>query len=219
MVNAFIQDEDENFASFNFVKEQNEEIQHKEAAILAFTQEIAAMGKEEITVDEKHNIIMKKLEEVEKKNKEEHEKVISQLKNENKILDKIRCSMDKTFAGTECNRTMMNDLLGGSIITNDNLLSYLGLIEQRATELTQAKTMISFKTGYTVTSEETEGNILSFATVGKVVRCLVAPPSILNDMPEVYTPGINETAIPLSQKDARQLVANITKLEREGKKY
>lgn len=217
MVNSFISVEDKNFASFNFVKDQNQRMQQNEAAIENFKKQIQSMGKEEIHVAKHHNDILKTLKLQEVKLDKDMESFTSQVSEDDKKLDKIRSNVDKIFSKARCNRSVMNELLGGSKIKNDNLLSYLGLIEQKVSELTQARQVITLKNGGEMTEHtEVHKHHLSFATVGRIARYLVCPPAINTDLHEVSTPV--EDVRPMSQHETKLMATQLANDDKESRK-
>lgn len=207
MVNKFIRVEDENFASFNFVKEQNQSIQFREGAILDFRSQINSMGQKEVILEKKHKDILKDIKEKEQHQLDETQRIQTQMKTDEKKLEKIRGAIDKIFGRARCNRNVMNELLGGSKIKNENLLSYLGLIEQRASELAQARALLCLKNSGDLPEPEHVRH-LTFATVGKIARAVLVAPSINTDGHEILPVNIPEPIKPMSHaeaKDAAQL--------------
>ena len=129
------------------------------------------------------------------------------MKTDEKKLEKIRGAIDKIFGRARCNRNVMNELLGGSKIKNENLLSYLGLIEQRASELAQARALLCLKNSGDLPEPEHVRH-LTFATVGKIARAVLVAPSINTDGHEMLPVNIPEPIKPMSHaeaKDAAQL--------------
>jgi len=211
MVNHFIRVEDENFAAFNYIKEQTQVIQEKEAASAAFNKQIEKISLEETSVDASRQKIQDKLEQQETEALEEYQNLTVCIKGKQTKLDNLAEHVERLFDQINCNRAARNSLLGGSKITHTNMISWIGLIEQRCCELMQAKTLISNKKD-SVTEQASEPNILSFNTVGKVIKFLVQPPSL---HPDTESSALVETSRPLSQKETRAIAANITKAEKE----
>lgn len=78
---------------------------------------------------EKSEIIRYKIESSEKKN--------VQMK---KTLDELRSGVSLLFRGLQCDRSSIEDMLGSDDgVTNKNILPYMGIIEQKTTELLQAQ--------------------------------------------------------------------------------
>ena len=212
MVSKFIRVEDENFASFNFVKEQNQSIQFREGAILNFRSQINSLGQNEVILEKKHKDILNDIKEMEQHQLDETQRIQTQMKTDEKKLEKIRCAIDKMFGRARCNRSVMNELLGGSKIKNENLLSYLGLIEQRASELAQARALLCLKNGGELPEPEHIRH-LTLATVGKIARAVLIAPSINTDGNEMLPANIQEPVKPMSHAEAKDAAQSARKNE------
>jgi len=211
MVDKFIQIEDQNFALFTFVKEQSQEIQANEAGIVTLDQQIESMHKEDVYLESKHKVIQKRLEESERNNTENRTKINTKLKNEQKILSALCVKIDSMLKRINCDRSAMTELLAGSKITNENLASYLGLIEQKGTELLQARALILLRNGgdgpKDASVAEPKKEPVSFATVGRIARYLMRMPSINDDIPEIIATSADYDPLrPISQRQARELL-------------
>ena len=210
MVDKFIRIEDQNFALFNFVKEQSQEIQANEAGIVTLNQQIESMHKEDVYLESKHKVIQKGLEEREHQTAESLAKINTKLKAEQKVLSGLCTKIDSMLKSINCDRSAMTELLAGSKITNENLASYLGLIEQKGTELLQARALILLKNedGLKEVSPppEPRQEPISFATVGRIARYLMRLPSISDDIPEMAATTDYDPLRPISQRQARDLL-------------
>ena len=217
MVKKFILVEDENFASFNYIKEQTQSIQSKEASIAAFKHQIDRMSVDETVVDAERKQITERLIQQEKEYSSDYQRLTSCIKEEQEKLDKIALNINNLFDLINCNRAARNGLLCGSKITNTNMLSWVGLIEQRCSELLQAKTLISSRyKAEGVTEPHGEPNTLLLNTIGKMTHFMVNPPSIHSDNTAIsdMTPA-TESSRPISQKETRIMIS--AKMEKEKK--
>lgn len=213
MVKKFIKIDDENFALFNFVKEQSQQVQQKEAAVENLKQQIEKIQIEDVRVEKQQKEIIGQLEITEKRQRENHQKLVAQIKNEEKLLEKVCTKINEMLERAKCSRSSMLELLAGSKISTHNIVSYLGLIEQRAAELVQAKTLLQLRKGEEQQTPEMQENQLTFATVGKIARYLIGLPSLISDLPECNTP-LMEFVRPISQKEAREIATNMNKIDK-----
>jgi hypothetical protein len=53
------------------------------------------------------------------------------------LVEGLKSGIDQLFEDIGCNTAPVKALLGGAELTEDNMLSYLGIVEQRANELLQ----------------------------------------------------------------------------------
>ena len=55
------------------------------------------------------------------------------------LVEGLKSGIDQLFEDIGCNTAPVRALLGGAELTEDNMLSYLGIVEQRANELLQVR--------------------------------------------------------------------------------
>ena len=218
MVDKFINIEDQNFALFNFVKEQSRDIQASETNIESLGHQIKSMHEADVHLENKHKAIKKSMEEKEMHLTQCNVNVNGQLKSDKKSLDSICTKIDSMLNSVRCDRSAMTELLAGSKINHDNLTSYLGLIEQKGSEMLQARSLIQLRNESTLPGaiNNKEGPAaalgldelpISFATVGRIARYLTKMPSLSDDMPDGFMQGGQEVLHPLTQHEARMLLA------------
>jgi len=216
MVNKFILIEDENFATFNYIKDQTQKIQEKEAAIAAFNEQISKMNVDEKVIDAERQQIHDRLLQEEKDTMYETQKHTQRTKEGQDKIDKIAKSVDHLFDVVNCSRSTRNNLLAGSKITNGNILQWIGLIEQRCSELIQAKALSTTKYKPEGTAEPpAEVPQVSLNTIGKMIHFLVNPPSINADATENQPSTHGDASRPLSTRETRALVATMAKIDKE----
>ena len=221
MVEKFIQIEDRNFALFNFVKEQSSEIQASGSDIESLKHQITSMHEKDVHLESKLEAIKKSLEEKETHFIQCNVYVNNQLKSDQKSLDSICSKIETMLNKVRCDRSAMTELLAGSNITHDNLTAYLGLIEQKGSEMLQARSLLQLrKTDESVlpgainnnkddTEQATEMPI-SFKTVGKIARYLLRMPLMADDISDTPTQSgsVQEALYPLTQLEVRSLLVS-----------
>ena len=147
-------------------------------------------------------------------------------KQDKKVLDKLSPLISELFDRVKCDRALMAELLGGSSVSDENIISYLGLIEQKASEMTQAKIFISARgTEQVAAPTEPEIPFFSFATVGRLAKLVVQPPSISTEMPEAPANIMNppaqqqsvESVRPFTREEARAAACTAAKHISKGK--
>lgn len=140
MINAFITEEDSNFAKYNYCKEQYMKIRDYEASIGRLATRLEDLSKEEVYISEAHRNLSKEIEATLKSvcaatGQEKYE-----LRSNEQLLSAIVPPMEQVFRNLECNNNAITEMLGGNTMTDDNLVLHLSLVQQRANEIIQAET-------------------------------------------------------------------------------
>ncbi|XP_022090433.1 coiled-coil domain-containing protein 63-like [Acanthaster planci] len=136
LVHKFIEVEDRNFALFNFVNEQNNEIEIQQDQIAEIQEEISEFKRQGSAMEEQRMTILKGLEEQQTQAAKDADASDAKLKSVNKILDQLKAGVESLFSKTNCDRSTINNMLGSAAgVTDETIMQYLGLIEQRTNEL------------------------------------------------------------------------------------
>ncbi|UJR31064.1 hypothetical protein I4U23_018574 [Adineta vaga] len=146
LVDKFIEVEDKNFALFNYVNELNNQIETLQEEIADIRNEIRHFESQGVALEDRQK---RKVEEIERKR---HQATILADEYEEKhratkaILDECRTGIDSIFKKIGCDRTQIDHLLQSHEgVTEDSMLRYLGIIEERTNELLTAQATISAK--------------------------------------------------------------------------
>ncbi|XP_013064556.2 coiled-coil domain-containing protein 63-like [Biomphalaria glabrata] len=146
LVRRFIEVEDTNFALFNYVNEQNNEIEKLNEDINAIQLEIENFKKQGIELESQRKQILRSLEEKQTKASREADEYEQKHKEVSKILDQLKAGIDSLFNKINCDRSTINDMLGAATgVTDSNMIQYLGIIEQRTNELLAIQTYEQLK--------------------------------------------------------------------------
>ncbi|CAL1535497.1 unnamed protein product [Lymnaea stagnalis] len=136
LVNRFIEVEDTNFALFNYVNEQNNEIEKLNEDISTIQLEIQKFKEQGIQLESQRKQILKNLENQQIKATREADEYEQKHKEVAKILDQLKAGVDSLFNKINCDRSAINSMLGADTgVTESNMIQYLGIIEQRTNEL------------------------------------------------------------------------------------
>ncbi|XP_039908161.1 coiled-coil domain-containing protein 114 isoform X1 [Simochromis diagramma] len=146
LVTRYIQVEDRNFALFNFVNEQTNEAEALKEQISKIKQDMEQFRVKGLQQERQHRSLLQDID-------KQLEGVLSQRKaNENRasiiseILDKTKTGVNNIFTKVECDRSAIEDMLGSSSgITENNIMSYLSLVEQKTNELLTVQAFLSTK--------------------------------------------------------------------------
>ncbi|XP_030075348.1 coiled-coil domain-containing protein 63 [Microcaecilia unicolor] len=146
LIDQFNENEEKNFASFNYVNEVNSEIERLQAEIHKTEDEIANLkSQQRISSGERHQNL-RELEEKLQKTIEETELSEKSYKEVSKIMDHLSSGIDTIFSVIQCDASRIKLLLGTSEgITDHNLMHYFSAIEQKTSDLLQIETFLRLK--------------------------------------------------------------------------
>ncbi|KAK7915878.1 hypothetical protein WMY93_011639 [Mugilogobius chulae] len=146
MVAKFLQVEDRNFALFNFVNEQNKEAEALREQINQIKEEMEQFRVEGLIHEENHGLLVKEIEDQQKDILSQAEEYETQADNISKTLDLVKTGVNNIFIKLECDQTVIEDMLGSSTEINDNnIMSYLSLIEQKTNEMLTVRAYLQSK--------------------------------------------------------------------------
>ncbi|XP_048249157.1 coiled-coil domain-containing protein 63-like [Haliotis cracherodii] len=146
LVNRFIEIEDRNFALFNYVNEQNNEIEKLNDDIQIIRDEIEKFKAEGIDLETQRKLILKNLEDKQNEASQDADDNEQKYKEVSKILDQLKAGIDSLFNKINCERSAIDDMLGAATgVTESNMIQYLGIIEQRTNELLAVQAYVNSK--------------------------------------------------------------------------
>ncbi|CAK8690630.1 coiled-coil domain-containing protein 63-like isoform X2 [Clavelina lepadiformis] len=209
IVANFIKVEDSNFALFNYVNEQNNEIERLHDIIEGIKKKIGDFQKEGFKLESDRQQILKELEDARNGATAkciENEQLLTATM---KILHQLRLAIGSMFKRIGCDKGALNDLLGSSEgVKNDNMMQYLGLIEQRASELLSAQSYLDSQDyDKPYDPQETARIILGQVPVTPVQPLLIAPPSTGDDYDsDDLEAKTDEESRPLTQNELKERI-------------
>lgn len=137
LVTTFINAEDQNFALFNYVNDLSNEIEKLEDNISEIKKEISKYQGHGISADNQRKKILTELEDqlhrTESKAAHYEERHTQALSTVNSLKTGILNIFDKIG----CDDPALVEMLGNAGVTETNMMQYLGIIEQKTTELIQ----------------------------------------------------------------------------------
>nr|XP_020453588.1 coiled-coil domain-containing protein 63-like isoform X2 [Monopterus albus] len=146
LVTKFIQVEDQNFALFNFVNEQNNEAGALRDQISQIQGEMERFQVESLQREQDHRALLRDTVEQQKEAKFQVEDYDNQANIISKILGEIKTGVTSIFSKLECDHSVIEDMLGSSTgISDYNIMSYLGLVEQKTNELLTVQAFLKSK--------------------------------------------------------------------------
>ncbi|KAM9859329.1 coiled-coil domain-containing protein 114 [Aulostomus maculatus] len=146
LITRFIQLEDRNFALFNFVNEQNNEAEALKDHISQIQAEMEQFRARALQQEQDHQSSLRETEKQQKETDIQTEEYENQASAMSKILDQIKIGVSRIFCKVECDSSVLEDMLGSSSgISNNNIMSYLGLVEKKTNELLTIKAFLDYK--------------------------------------------------------------------------
>lgn len=146
LVKSFIENEDRNFALYNYVNNMNTEIENLKDDIRRLKDEIELIKKEGVDSDVHRKEILNELEQKMVEVTDELTLVNKEYKASRRQLELLKPKVESVFNSIECDRSSIAELLGiGVSIDDNNIIQYLGIIEQKCNELLQNKALEKIK--------------------------------------------------------------------------
>eukprot|EP00658_Telonema_sp_P-2_P054229 TRINITY_DN4314_c0_g1_i3.p1 TRINITY_DN4314_c0_g1~~TRINITY_DN4314_c0_g1_i3.p1 ORF type:complete len:579 (+),score=272.54 TRINITY_DN4314_c0_g1_i3:85-1821(+) len=135
LVDTFINAEDKNFTLFNFVNELTSEIEKLEEQISDIKAEVDKYRGQDMNSDHQRKKILKDLEEKLGRTETKAEQYDAKFGQSTKILSSLKDGIHAIFTNIGCNMNGVSEVLGTGGVTEGNIMTYLGLIEQRTNEM------------------------------------------------------------------------------------
>lgn len=146
IVNDFIDQEDENFALFNYVNEMNEEVEGLHEEIRLTKVDMEKFEAEDIRMMESNKFILADIEARKVRTIEETESAQRNIAVINGVLEQLRSGVKSLFDSISCDPSTINSMLGSeNAVTDKNILNYMGIVEQRTMEMLQIQQYIHLK--------------------------------------------------------------------------
>ncbi|XP_069493459.1 outer dynein arm-docking complex subunit 1 [Ambystoma mexicanum] len=223
LVSKFIEVEDRNFALFNYVNEQNNETERLLDQIAEIKKEIEDFKAQGVRLDQEHKMILRELERKHEEATRQANSYQEQLKGVMKVLDQLKTGIDILFAKINCDRSVLNAMLGSSSnIRDNNIMQYLGLIEQKTNEILACQSYLDSKNyDKPYDPHETALLLLGQMTDFQSPSLQILPPSTGDEYDsDMDSPLAEEEERPLTQSELRERIMRgvLKKEERASKK-
>ncbi|XP_041061606.1 coiled-coil domain-containing protein 114 [Carcharodon carcharias] len=209
LVEKFTEVEDRNFALFNYINEQNSEVERLQEEIADIQAQTEAFKSQEVQREQEHKAILRKIETQQEEASKLAMEYDSRIKGVKKILDQLKTKIESLFNRINCDRSILDEMLGSSSgIRDNNVMQYLGLIEQRTNELLSIQSYLASK-DYDKPYDPREAAILLMGQNLKnpTQPVYIEPPTTGNDNDsDVESPVTDEEERPLTQTELRQKI-------------
>jgi hypothetical protein len=130
LYHKFVKAEEHNFSMYNFVNELSTEQEHIETEIAQLKEQLHGEKG-----DVQRRKLLKELENELAQTEQQYERLQSETGTHKETLATIRNVTQEIFGRLGCNADQARELVGSTEVTELNLLSFLGLIEQRTNEV------------------------------------------------------------------------------------
>jgi len=137
LVEKFIDEETYNFRLYNSINDMNAEIEQLDSSIVHIEDSISKYKDQGADAESQRVKILKDLEDKLQRSKTLENTWESRLENSRKRLEQLRQGIGSVFSTLGCSNSASLDLVGADGVTEENVLQYLGIIEQRTNEVLQ----------------------------------------------------------------------------------
>lgn len=204
LVESFIENEDRNFALYNYVNNMNTEIENLKDDIRRLKDEIELIKKEGVDSDVHRKEILNKLEQKMVEVTDELTLVNKEYKASRRQLELLKPKVESVFNSIECDRSSIAELLGiGVSIDDNNIMQYLGIIEQKCNELLQNKALEKIKKLNESGGDISVDGLQGVAPQPAHGNFLIVPPPIEDDSDQAW--HCND-AKPLTVEEVQALI-------------
>ena len=146
LVRTFIKNEDHNFSLFNYVNEQNNEIEKYEEQIQSLREEERRFAQESGDDVHQHKQILKELESKLANTESMAEKYEVRCQDLQRVVESLKRGLQSIYEKLDVAAAEGDDeaatSLGDAIVSESNMVSFLGIIEQKSNRLLQAYTEV-----------------------------------------------------------------------------
>jgi len=226
LVRTFIKNEDHNFSLFNYVNEQNNEVEKYEEQIQALREEERKFAQESGDDVHQHKQILKELESKLASTESMSEKYEVRCQDLQRVVESLKRGLQSTYdkldipAAEDEEINSSTALLQDAAVSETNMVHYLGVIEQKANRLLQvysevrAAQLILKQKG-----EEDAKNMASVLGAGPKVRrgqelLNVNPPKVDEYQSDDDEDDEDDDTRPLTRDELKTRTMN--KLQRRG---
>ncbi|XP_051895096.1 coiled-coil domain-containing protein 114 [Pristis pectinata] len=208
LVAMFVEVEDHNFALFNYINEQNSEIEKLLEEIADIQAQIEAFKSQEMQLEQDRKCALKKIETQQEEMSKQCELYESRLTVGKKILDQLKTGIESLFNKINCDRSILDEMLGSSSgIRDNNVMQYLGLIEQRTNELLSIKSYLSSKDyDKPYDLQKTAMLLMGQSLDNPIQPVYIEPPTTGNDYDSDVDSPVTDEERPLTQNELRQRI-------------
>jgi len=222
-VNAFIDAEDQNFSLYNYVNELNSEIEKLEEQIRETRVDIEKYKGQGASTDSQRKKILTDLETRLSKTESKADMYENKHGAAHKTVNALKTGILNIFNKIGCNTPAVMEMLGDHGITEQNMMQYLGIIEQRTNEILQLyatnQAAVHGQDAYAMGAQGALSSILGPQTAAGSTHLTIDPPSTTEDTELDSSDDEQEDDRPLTREELKaKTMKNLSKREGGDKK-
>ena len=173
IVTRFLEAEEQNFSLFNYVNDINTEIERLEHTISEMRNQIEKYRGQGMSSDTQRKKTVRDLEEKLIKTEKKTEESVVRYEASVRTMTQLKNGIHSIFQRIGASSTSVDEMLGNQGVTESNMLQYLGIIEQRTSEILQQ--FAASQAG--VTNDYGTLQLPSVVAAEKTAQLSVQPPS------------------------------------------
>lgn len=140
IITRFLEAEEQNFSLFNYVNDVNSEIERLEQAIAEMRNKIEKYRGQGMSSDSQRRRALRDLEDKLSRVQQKIEEHEQRYQKSMRVISQLKNGIHSIFTRIGAASSSVEELLGNQGVTESNMLQYLGIIEQRTSELLQMYT-------------------------------------------------------------------------------
>merc|ERR1719162_1961136 len=137
LVTKFVEGEDKNFSLFNYVNDQNSDIEKIEMNISDTKSQIETFKGQGMNTDNQRKKILHDLDGGLQRTEAKADEYEELYQAAMKTINQLKTGIHSIFTRIGCATTSVEEMLGNQGVTESNMMQYLGIIEQRTSEILQ----------------------------------------------------------------------------------
>lgn len=138
IVTRFLEAEEQNFSLFNYVNDINSEIERLEHSIAEMRNQIEKYRGQGMSTDTQRKKALRDLEEKLQRTEKKAEEYDARYQKAMRTIVQLKNGIHSIFTRIGAATTSVEEMLGNQGVTDSNMMQYLGVIEQRTSEILQA---------------------------------------------------------------------------------
>ena len=138
VINKFLEAEEQNFSLFNYVNDVNSEIERLEHSISSMHNQIEKYKGQDASSNTQRKKTVRDLEDKLTKTDKKSEEYEGRYNLALRTINQLKNGIQSIFTRIGATSASLDEMLGNQGVTESNMMQYLGIIEQRTTEILQA---------------------------------------------------------------------------------
>lgn len=138
IINKFLEAEEQNFSLFNYVNDINSEIERLEHSISNMRNQIEKYRGQGMSSDTQRKKTVRDLEDKLSKTDKKANEYETRYQVAVRTITQLKNGIQSIFTRIGATSSSVDEMLGNQGVTESNMMQYLGIIEQRTTEILQA---------------------------------------------------------------------------------